>query len=359
MPYVLVVSDRPAVAAVIERCAASVGAETQVVDVSVSQGSWDAFEGAVAVSWRDAAAVVIDVPYLPDSPMWGESPWSRRHDHLIVVAEDPQRAWPLAIALGSSALVTPRDEDQILVALGSAVDGRSDAAVITVMGAAGGVGASTFAAALALNASARSWRSVLVDADPVGGGLDLLVGAEDESGPRWPDIRVSNGHVAADALASSLPVVDHVSLLSHGRNVEWPRSVAPVVNGLRRAFDLIVCDVARHGWLTGESRSAELVARSSSMVLVVPDDVRGIAAARMLVASSPVPVVAVIARRAGLRGINTEQVEELIKAPVLASVPRLRSVAADVSLGLGVGQSRRLRTAAGRVLESMGLAAAS
>ena len=50
--------------------------------------------------------------------------------------------------------------------------------VICVVGGSGGVGASTLAAALAFVAARQAARSVLVDTDRLGGGLDLLIGAE-------------------------------------------------------------------------------------------------------------------------------------------------------------------------------------
>ena len=53
--------------------------------------------------------------------------------------------------------------------------------VIGVMGAVGGVGASTLAAVLARKRSAHN-TTVLIDGVPSSGGIDLLVGAEETLG---------------------------------------------------------------------------------------------------------------------------------------------------------------------------------
>ena len=54
---------------------------------------------------------------------------------------------------------------------------RARGAVIAVIGGRGGAGASVFATALAHSAT----EALLVDLDPWGGGIDLLLGAETAS----------------------------------------------------------------------------------------------------------------------------------------------------------------------------------
>ena len=46
---------------------------------------------------------------------------------------------------------------------------------------------------------------MLVDCDPLGGGLDLVLGAEDLGGLRWPGLDVGGGRVPATALHAALP----------------------------------------------------------------------------------------------------------------------------------------------------------
>src|SRR5579875_2141374 len=75
------------------------------------------------------------------------------------------------------------------------------AGVVAVLGGSGGVGASTFAAALATAAG----RAVLVDCDPLGGGIDVLLGVEAVPGARWSGLRVNGGRLDPHALDEGLP----------------------------------------------------------------------------------------------------------------------------------------------------------
>ena len=84
--------------------------------------------------------------------------------------------------------------------------GGAAALVLGVVGARGGVGASTLAAALAAR-GARRTASVLVDLDAAAPGLDLLVGLEDDPGVRWPDLAGAAGAIdgATGAPAVAVP----------------------------------------------------------------------------------------------------------------------------------------------------------
>ena len=63
--------------------------------------------------------------------------------------------------------------------------------VVAVIGGCGGAGASLFAVALAQAAT----DALLVDLDPWGGGIDLLVGGEATPGLRWPDLALQGGRL--------------------------------------------------------------------------------------------------------------------------------------------------------------------
>jgi Mrp family chromosome partitioning ATPase len=62
------------------------------------------------------------------------------------------------------------------------------ASIIEVVGGSGGVGASVLSAAIAVRAAQAGLRSVAVDGDRLGGGLDVTLGIERERGARWPDL---------------------------------------------------------------------------------------------------------------------------------------------------------------------------
>ena len=56
--------------------------------------------------------------------------------------------------------------------------------IVGVTGARGGAGASILASMLALTAARQGLRPLLVDGDPLGGGLDLMLGLEQADGLR-------------------------------------------------------------------------------------------------------------------------------------------------------------------------------
>ena len=58
-----------------------------------------------------------------------------------------------------------------------------------------GVGTSTLAALLARELSERGLKCVLVDADLQGGGLDVLLGVENEDGSRFGEISAPLGNI--------------------------------------------------------------------------------------------------------------------------------------------------------------------
>ena len=56
-----------------------------------------------------------------------------------------------------------------------------------------------------MTAPGRGITALAVDADPWGGGLDLLLGCADMPGLRWGDLALRGGHVPSDALVAALP----------------------------------------------------------------------------------------------------------------------------------------------------------
>lgn len=128
-------------------------------------------------------------------------------------------------------------------------DGRGvpRARTLAVVGATGGCGASSLAAACAVAARAAG-RAALVDLDTCGGGLDVLLGVEDVVGARWPDLHAARGHVDPDELVASLPRWRGVPVLSADRR--RPAPVADdvrdaVLAGLRARAVTVVLDVPR------------------------------------------------------------------------------------------------------------------
>ena len=131
-------------------------------------------------------------------------------------------------------------------------------------------------------------RVLLVDCDPLGGGLDLVLGAEDLGGLRWPGVGTGVGRVPASAPArgtSGTPELDPrggLAVLSCDRSAHGPSpdAVASVLDAGRRAGETVVCDLPRY---PTEAAVAALEVADLT-VLVVPADVRACAAAARVAA---------------------------------------------------------------------------
>ncbi|HSF97823.1 MAG TPA: hypothetical protein VLA55_03940, partial [Ornithinibacter sp.] len=87
-------------------------------------------------------------------------------------------------------------------------------AVIAVVGASGGLGASTLALAVGRRLAATGPESVVIDLDLRRGGLEVTAGTEHLPGRRWDDLREVRGRLPPGALPTGLPYEDGVHLLS-------------------------------------------------------------------------------------------------------------------------------------------------
>src|SRR5262249_29180501 len=109
----------------------------------------------------------------------------RRSGVLVVTYDEPDRLRPLARLIGAERVVLlPRDAGRLMDHLAATADLAVETAaghgrVVAVLGGRGGAGASVLAAGLAVTAGRAGLRALLVDADPLGGGVDLVLGWEE------------------------------------------------------------------------------------------------------------------------------------------------------------------------------------
>lgn len=291
-------------------------------------------------------------------------PWRRHATTVLVTDHAPEVAdWQAAAMVGAQQVIAlPGEADQLIEALVHTTDdGRGRGVVLAVAGAGGGAGASTLAAAIALTAAADRFRSktILVDGDRLGGGLDILLGIETTAGLRWPDLVVEQGRVAATALHDALPVAaPGVSVLACGRSSggQLPDPIGvgamrAVLAAGRGAGDLVVCDCS------GESgpHTDHMVDAADLVVLVVPARLRGVAAARVVVAQlqRANPALAVVVRGPAPGGLTPDEVAGVVGVPLLAALRMERGLAARVERS-GLGTPRgSLQTAARAVLAEL------
>jgi secretion/DNA translocation related CpaE-like protein len=218
-------------------------------------------------------------------------------------------------------------------------------AVVGVVGGCGGVGASRFAAALA--ASVRG-RSLLVDLDPTGGGIDVMLGIESVAGARWSGLRLAGGRLDPAVLLDGLPSWGSVSVLAADvGSMPAPEAVRQVLAAARRAGPVIV-DLPR--W-PSQTRVAALES-SDLVVLIAADDVGAVTAARSVLAGLDGAPAGVMVRG---RTRSVRPVADLVGARLLGRLPAVRR-RDDVSLAPSA-LSRSLRQVAAGVLDAVAAAA--
>lgn len=194
------------------------------------------------------------------------------------------------------------------------------------MATGAGAGASTLSAALSLTAVGLGWAALLVDADPLGEGIDLVLGGEAAAGLRWPDLVATRGRLSPPALHDALPRVDGLPVLSwdRGGDLALPaEALGAVLDAGVRGSRLTVVDLPRH---PGDATLAAL-ARSDVVLLVVRAEVRAAAAAaRVALAVAP----------------HTRDLRVVVRGPAPSGLP------ADAVAGsLGLPLAGRLRAEPG------------
>ncbi|MEO3814239.1 septum site-determining protein Ssd [Sphaerisporangium sp. B11E5] len=228
--------------------------------------------------WPRAPIVVVGVDVADALAATGPPP---RQGVLLVTrgADDPS-VWRRCVAVGAAAVLTlPQAERQLVEEFAEASEPETRSGeTVCVIGGRGGAGASVLATCLALVASRRKTRTLLVDADPLGGGIDVLLGQEHAVGARWPDIAEREGRVSYAALRDALPTFGDLTVLSGHRGEPSaipPEAMRAVLGAAHRGCDLIVVDLPRHV----TPAAAEALSRAAMTLLLVPSDLRGVLSA--------------------------------------------------------------------------------
>lgn len=347
MDEVLLVTGRSVVVEQAQRLAAAAGVPLQVVGDAVAAGA----------AWRSAPAVLLG----DDAAALGVP--LRRPGVLLVAPSSPGQdtspLWRRAVEVGAEGVaLLPEDAPAVSALISATADGHGPSGlVVGVAGGCGGAGASVLAAAVARTAAAAdpAHPVLLLDADPLGGGADALVGARDEPGLRWHDLLDADRPLRAAALADGLPRGrDGLRVLSWA---PWPEprttppaAVEAVLEAAARASGLVVVDLPRHS-------GSSLLWRLDLLVLVVPAHLRAVAAA-----SAQLPVLLghagdvrlVVATPPGAP-LDPADVSDALALPLLGRLAPDR----DVRTALGRGDALpRPRGALGRCARAVLQAAA-
>ncbi|MBL6276743.1 CpaE-like family protein [Micromonospora fiedleri] len=249
-----------------------------------------------------------------------------RRSRLVLVgrAADLDPGWQVADLLGAEHVaVLPAAEPWLVDRFAECgADGTAAARVVAVVGGRGGGGASILAAGLAVTAARGRLRTLLLDADPLGGGLDLVLGWEQLEGLRWPALSDADGRVDPPALVRALPSRGDLVVLSWDRGdpVAVPaEAMASTLDAARRGRDFVVVDLPRQF----DDAAVTALQAADRVFVVVPAELRATAAAARVVA---------------VAAPNCQDLSVIVRGPAPG---RLR--AAEVARALGLPLAGTLR----------------
>lgn len=270
------------------------------------------------------------------------SPPRRQRVHVLGRSPVGDDLFREALGLGAETVAgLPASETWLVELLTDVGDGGAAPGVtIGVIGGSGGAGATIFAAALAQVATELG-RTLLVDADPIGAGIDRVLGLETSDGIRWDSMLQTTGRLSSRSLREALPRAGQLSVLT------WPTdrpaslqafAVREVLSAGRRGFETVVVDLPRHR----DTVVDETISRCDHVVLVSTLTVPGVSSAARVAHRLPEMTPSRhLVTRGGRGGVTPESVSRLLRIPLLAAMPDQRGLDEAINLGAGPARSRR------------------
>lgn len=321
-PGPLLLSRSSSLAEEVARLAAAADTEPQVTDDPV----------ASLAAWSTARVVLVGADLV--SELAHVRPPRRAGVHVVSLGPVPDVVFREALGVGAESVAElPGSAAWLVELLGDL--GERPGRVVGVVGGAGGAGATTYAVALG-QAAARSGPTLLVDTDPLGPGVDRMLGMEAIEGARWESLQRTSGRLASRSLREAVPRRDGLGVVTWAAAV--PGSVQAfaareVVEAGRRGHHLVVVDLSREGPLLGE-----LAARCDLVAVVTPASIDGTTAAGRVVARLGAVRSGLVLRSGS---VDPALVSATVGLPVLTTLSDQRGVTEAVELGCGPLRSRR------------------
>jgi secretion/DNA translocation related CpaE-like protein len=326
----LLVSGDPLLVADVQRLSAAAGVVPEVVrDPAHALRLW--VGAPLVLVGEDSAAALA-----------AASPPRRSRVHVLGHSPVGDAMFREALGVGAETVAgLPASESWLVELLTDNGDG-GDAPGVTVgvNGGSGGAGATVFAAALAQMAS-EVGSTLLVDADPLGAGIDRVLGLEATDGIRWDSMMQTTGRLSSRSLREALPRSGRLSVLT------WPgdRSASlqafamrEVLSAGRRGFDVVVLDLPRHQ----DAVVDETISRCDHVVLVSTLTVPGVSSAARVAHRLPgTTPQRHLVTRGGRGGVTPESVSRLLRIPLAAAMTDQRGLDEAINLGAGPARSRR------------------
>lgn len=266
---------------------------------------------------------------------------------LVGLDLDDGSIWRRGMEVGAEeVLFLPDAERYLAQRLADVAEGTPARGVrLCVVGGRGGAGASTLSAAIAVTAARAGLAAMLVDADPLGGGIDLVLGDEEAAGMRWPALVDTHGRLSGQALRAELPRADasgtsELAVLSWDRGdilTVPPEAMRAVLDAGGRAHDLVVVDLPRHRTAAAD----EALGGSTRTIVVVPAEVRAVAAAARVVGGlrKVTSNIGLVVRGPAPSGLPAEAVAASLHIELLGEIAAERHL--DVMLDRGQAPPRR------------------
>ena len=327
-PTTLVSAD-PRLINLAQACAAAVGAPLSVV----SEAQY------IGTVWRAPAPVLIGSDQIREIAARALPP--RDHVYLVGQADSYEDLCRWSAPLSALVIQLPDGNKWLSrVIMGRAAGSDSGTAVALISGS-GGTGASTLCAGVAL-AAVRASRSVaLVDCDAMGGGIDLILGAENAPGWRWDKLRNAVGQIAD--ITPMLPKVEGITVVSMERTDPVPvpgDALEAVVDCLARTHDLVLVDRGRD-----TQQSAGAIRRT---VVVTNQTVRGVAAARARAKTLDTSACGLVVRKPG--SVSASDAATAVDIPLICVLPSVADLAQLADRGIPPSTGGKWKKACGEVL---------
>jgi len=328
IPPPVLVTDDDALVSEVLRLAAAAGVVPQVVSD----------EGAVLRLWSTAPVILVGADRA--ARVARADPPRRPGVHVLGLGALPDLLFRDALGCSAESVAAlPASDSWLIEVLTDAADGSaSRGTVIGVIGGAGGVGATVFAAALGQVLGARGG-ALLIDADVGGAGLDRVLGIEKAAGVRWDALVQATGRLSARSLREAVPGRDGLSVLT------WPVHRAPglpafavreALSAGARGFESVIVDLPRHPDPVVE----EVLPRCDHVILVTTTTVPAVTAAARVAHRLP-PSTSKVLLRDRTGGVDQFDVARLLRLPVLGSMADQRGLDESITLGAGPLRSRR------------------
>ncbi len=314
----LLITRSPDLHDAVLRLSAAAGLEPEVfADPVAALGAWA--EASVVLVGADLAGEVAELA-------------PQRRDGVHVVAIAPGEAvFRAAVGLGAESVAElPEAADWLVETLSEVGEHAAGGRLIGVIGGAGGSGATTLACAMA-QWHARRAPTIVVDTDPLGPGLDRLLGLEETPGVRWESLIDTAGRLGSRSLRESVPRRGDLGVVTWSgvrRHLDLP-TVRRILPAARRGHDLVVLDLARHGG----AQMVELADRCVELVFVTPASVPGLAATARLVADLGRTTGAGLVLRPG--AVSDGDAERATGLPLLAAMRDQRGLQEALDRGIG------------------------